>query len=165
MAEETNQELEFLRISSLFHDEMAATNAMYLAYPDGYDQRVADTNNRMYHDYVRATFKGQRMDPVVRVLLRSGLALTMSRAYYCARAEVARSPGSPVEIFDPERPTGPPVDVKDAYVSLRSLMGTGKLRQRLQTWNLAIDGNEDLVEIVQNIQRDGNEASDLRRWE
>ena len=165
MAEETNQALELAKISSLFHDEMAATNAMYLSYPDGYDQRVADTNNRMYHDYVRATFKGQRMDPVVRVLLLSGLALTMSRAYYCARAEIARRPGSPVEIFEPERPTGPPVDVKDAYVSLRSLMGTGRLRRRFEDMDSALDGNEDLVEIVQNIQLDGDEASDLRRWE
>ena len=96
---ETNQAQELDRISSLFRDEMAVTNAMYSSYPDGYDQRVADTNNRMYHLYVRMAFKGQRLAPVVRVLLVSGLALTLSRAYYCARAEIARRPGSPMEFL------------------------------------------------------------------
>ena len=160
----TNHALELEKIRSIFSDEMAVTNTMYLSYPDGYDQRAADNYNRLYHKYVRKTFKGQRLAPAVRVLLDSGLVLAMSRAYYCARAEIRGRPGSPVEIFDPERPAGPPVDVRDAFVSLRSLMGRGGLRRRLLAMDPALDGNGDLGEIVQNIQHDGHEAIDLARW-
>ena len=161
---ETNHTQELDKISSLFSDEMAVTNTMYSSYPDGYDQRVADTNNRMFKHYVRLTFKGKRLADVARILIDAGLALTLSRAYYCARAEIARRPGSPVEIFDPERPAGPPVDVKDAFVSLSSLMGREKVRQKFLAMDPALDGNGDLDEIVGNIQHDGNEAMDLARW-
>ena len=159
-----NHALELEKIRVLMSDEMDSTNTMYFSYPHGYDQRAADNYNRMYHQYVRMTFKGQRLAPAVRVLIDSGLALTMSRAYYCARAEIARRPGSPVEIFDPERPAGPPVDVKDAFVSLRSLMGRGGVRRRFLMMDPSLDGNGDLAELVQNIHLDGNEASDLARW-
>jgi len=164
MAKRTDYAAEMERIRSFLSDEMDSTNTMYFTYPHGYDQRSADTFNRLYHQYVRMTFKGQRFAPAVRVLLDSGLVLAMSRAYYCARAEIRGRPGSPVEIFDPERPAGPPVDVRDAFVSLRSLMGRGGLRRRLLAMDPALDGNGDLGEIVQNIQHDGNEARDLARW-
>ena len=89
----------------------------------------------------------------------------MSRAYYCARAELSRRPGSPVEIFDPERPSGPPVDVKDAYVIIRGIMGMGRWRRQFGRMDPALAGNEDLEEIMKNIELDGNEERDLRRWE
>ena len=102
---------------------------------------------------------------VGRILIDSGLAKTVKRAYYCAMAELSRRPGSPVEIFEPERPSGPPVDVKDAYISVRRMMGIGRWRQTFGRMDPALAGNEDLAEIVQNIDLDGNEARDLRRWE
>ena len=149
-------------IRNLLSDEMMVTDRMYSSYPDGYDQRVADTNNRLFKNYVRLTFKGVRRNEVARILIDAGLALTMSCAFYCTRAEIARCPGSPVEIFEPERPTGPPVDVKDAFVSLRWL---GKLRGRFERMDPRLDRNDDLDEIVRNIRLDGNEESDLLRWE
>jgi hypothetical protein len=69
-----------------------------------------------------------------------------------------------VDFFEPERPTGPPVDVKDAFVGLRYMMGLGRLRGIFESMDPTLDGNEDLSEIVQNVLLDGNEASDLRRW-
>ena len=88
---------------------------------------------------------------MARILIDAGLALTISRAYYCTRKEIARRPGT----------TGPPVDVKDAFVSLRWFV---KLRERFERMDPMLDGNEHLDEIVRNIGLDGNEESDLLRW-
>ena len=42
---------------SLIVNEMKQTNGMYYAYPKGYNQKVADTNNRLYAESVRRIFE------------------------------------------------------------------------------------------------------------
>ena len=138
-------------IRSLLSDEMMETDGMFLSYPDGYNQQVADFNNRVFRHSVMMTFEGVGRDEMARILIDAGLALTISRAYYCARREIARLPGT----------TDRPVEVKGAFVSLRWFV---ILRERFEDMDPMLDGNEDLAEIVQNIQHDGLEGRDLLRW-
>jgi len=141
---------EMEMIDALLGNEMKQTDAMYESYPDGYNQRLADTNNRLYGSFVRLQFKGDVSSETGRILIESGLAKTVSRAYYCARAELSRRPGSPVFFFEPERPCGPPVDVKAAYISVRWMMGMGRWRRQFERMDPALAGNEDLNEIMKN---------------
>ena len=138
-------------IRSLLFDEMMETDGMFASYPDGYNQQVADFNNQMFNHTVRVTLEGVGRDEIARILFESGLALTLSRAYYCARREIVRLPG----------PTDRPVEVRYAFVSLRWFL---ILRERFEDMDPMLDGNEDLAEIVQNIQHDGLEGRDLLRW-
>ena len=80
------------------------------------------------------TFEGVGRDEMARILIDAGLAVTLSRAYCCARKEIARRPGT----------TGPPVDVKDAFVNLRWFV---KLRERFENMDPMLDENEDLAEL------------------
>ena len=138
-------------IRSLLFEEMMETEGNCASYPDGYNQQVADFNNQMFNHTVRVTLEGVGRDEIARILFESGLALTLSRAYYCARREIARLPGT----------TDRPVEVKGAFVSLRWFV---ILRERFEDMDPMLDGNEDLAEIVQNIQHDGLEGRDLLRW-
>ena len=138
-------------IKNLLDDNMVETNRMYFAYPNGYDQQVADRNNIVFKGSIKHICGGVGWVEIARILIDSGLAVTLSRAYCCARQEIACLPGT----------TGPPVDVKDAFVNLRWFV---RLRERFERMDPMLDGNEHLAEIVQNIQLDGNERRDLRRW-
>ena len=144
---------EVEKIVVLLRDKMKETDDMYELYPDGYNQRLADTNNQLYGSFVRLQFMGDVSSETGRILIESGLAKTVSRAYYCARADLSRRPG------------GPPVDVKDTYISVRWMMGMGRWRRQFGRMDPALAGNEDLEEIMKNIELDGNEERDLRRWE
>ena len=135
-------------IRGLLSDEIMETDRMFLSYPNGYNQQVADFNNQMFNHTVRVTLEGVGRDEIARILFDSGLALTLSRAYYCARREIVRLPG----------PTDRPVEVRYAFVSLRWFI---ILRERFEDMD---PRNEDLAEIVQNIQHDGLEGRDLLRW-
>ena len=149
-------------ILSLLGDEMMETGTMYLAYPKGYDQGVADTNNRLYDNFVRLQFRGEVSPEVGRILIDCRFAKTLSRAYYCARAELVCRRGSPVKVAELVCRRGNPVDVKDAYVSIRAVLR--RWHWEFGRMDLALAGNEDLAEIMQSIQLDGNEERDFRRW-
>ena len=138
-------------IRSLLDDEMFETNRMYFAYPNGYDQQVADRNNIVFKGSIKHICAGVGWDEIARILIDAGLAVTLSRAYCCARQEIARLPGT----------TDRPVDVKDAFVNLRWFV---KLRETFQNMDPMLEENEDLADILQNIQLDGNERRDLLRW-
>ena len=138
-------------IKNLLEDEMFETNRMYFAYPNGYDQQVADRNNIVFKGSIKHICGGVGWVEIARILIDSGLAVTLSRAYCCARKEIARIPGFAVR----------PVDVKDAFVNLLWFV---KLRETFQNMDPMLDENEDLADIVQNIQLDGNERRDLLRW-
>ena len=78
---------EMEMIDALLSDEMKQMDAMYESYSDGYNQRLADTNNRLYGSFVRLQFKGDVSFEVGRILIDTGLAKTVSRTYYCASAK------------------------------------------------------------------------------
>ena len=142
---------EAMRAASLVHllsEEFLQTAGMYETYPDGYDRGVADTNNRLYENAasdmllegedgrMQATLQG------ARILVATGMALAMSRAYHCARAELRLERGSPL-------------DVRDAFESIRRMV---------VTWSPVIRGlDAGLVpmEIMANIEVDGDEEEDL----
>ena len=60
---------EVLKIDVLLRDEMKETDAMYESYPNGYNQRLADTNNWIYDSFVRLQFKGDVSSEVGRILI------------------------------------------------------------------------------------------------
>ena len=133
-------------ITSLLSEEMYQTGMMYLVYPEGSNQGVAGTNNCLYANFVRLQFE---VTPEVgRILVDSGLAQTMLRAYYCVRSELFRCRGSLV-------------DVRDAYLSIPRLIK--KWHQVFERMDPGLIGNEDLAEVMRNIQLDGNEGSDFER--
>ena len=81
---------------SLIVDEMKQTDGMYYAYPKGYNQKVADTNNRLYAESVRRVFEdayGVTLEGA-QILVDLGVARTMSRVYFCTRSELVRHRGS-----------------------------------------------------------------------
>ena len=137
-------------VCTLLSEEMIQTGNMYLEYPEGYNQGVADTNNRIYDNFVRLQFRHEVSPEVGRILIDSGLAQTMSRTYYCARAELVCRRGSRV-------------DARDAYVIICRVVR--KWRQEFGRMDPALVGNEDLAEIMWNIQLDGDEESEFERWE
>ena len=63
-----NTAQERAMILLLLSDETMETGAMYLAYPKGYDQGVAVTNNRLYDNFVRLQFQGKVLPEVGRIL-------------------------------------------------------------------------------------------------
>ena len=157
-----NTAQERAMILAILGDEMMETGTMYLAYPEGYNQGVADTNNRLYDSFVLLQFRGEVSPEVGCILIGYGLAKTVSRAYYCARAEMVCPRGSPVGVGELVRPRGNPVDVEDAYMSIRGVLR--RWRWEFGRMDPALAGNEDLAEIMQNIQLDGNEERDFWRW-
>ena len=134
---------------SLIVDEMKQTDGMYYAYPKGYNQKVADTNNRLYAESVRRMFEdayGVTLEGA-QILVDSGVARTMSRAYFCARSELVRHWGSRI-------------DVGDAFESISGLVD--EWRPVVDSMDSGLPGNEDLVEIMQSIQLDEREESELK---
>ena len=65
-------------ITSLLSGEMHQTGTMYLEYPEGYNQRVADTNNRLYDEFVLCQFTVVT-PAAARILVDTGLAQAISR--------------------------------------------------------------------------------------
>ena len=82
---------------------------------------------------------------VAHILVDTGLAQVMLRGYYCARRELTCSWGSAIE-------------VRDACLSAHGLVR--KWRRVFGRMNPGLVGNEDLSEIMQNIQLDGDEEID-----
>ena len=159
-----NPAQERAMILVLLGDELTKTDTVYIAYPEGYNQGVVDANNRLYNNFVQLQFRGDVSSEVGRILIDSGLVKTVLRAYYCTRVELSCRLGSSVEVQELERPSGTPVYVKDAYVSIHGIMGMGRWRRGFGRMDPALARNKDLEEIMQNIQLDGNEERDLRRW-
>ena len=132
-------------VGNLCREEIEETNRMYSEYPDDYSQRVADKNNRLYEatsyhlcekkgGNIRATDKG------AHAWVASGLALAMSRGYYCARAELTKDRGNPI-------------DVRDTYEHAERTVALWFLPLR----NLEVRD----IERENNIQRNGEEERDL----
>ena len=44
-------------ITSLLSEEMYQTGMIYHVYPEGYNQGVADNNNRLYANFLRRQFR------------------------------------------------------------------------------------------------------------
>ena len=95
-------------ITSLLSEEMYQTEMMYLVYSKGYNQGVAYTNTCLHAYFVPRQFRVVT-PKAARILVDSGLAQVMSRAYYCARSELVCSWGSRV-------------DVRGGYLSIRGLV-------------------------------------------
>ena len=132
-------------ITSLLSEEMYQTGMIYCVYPEGYNQGVADNNNRLYADFLRRQFRTVTPE-VGHILVNSWLAQTMLRAYYYAISELVCRQGSRV-------------DVKDTYLIIRGLVKMW--RQVFWRMDPGLIGNEDLAEIMRNIQLDGNEGSNF----
>ena len=133
----------------LIAEEINQTDRMYDANPKGYKQKVADTNNRLYADFLRRMFEdayGVTLEGA-RILVDLGVAKTMSRAYFCARSELVRHQGSQL-------------NVGDAFEIICGLVD--EWRPVLESMNPGLPGNEDLVEIMWSIQLDEREESDLK---
>ena len=69
------------RIRRFMGAKMAESVMMYLQYPEGYDQRVAVWNNHIFADVMPCEFPRATL-AAAHVLLDSGMAQVMSRAYY-----------------------------------------------------------------------------------
>ena len=97
---------------SIIVDKMKQTDGMYDAYPKGYNQKMADTNNRLYAEFMRLMFKdayGVILEGAQISLVDSGVAIMMSRAFFCARSKLVRHRGSQI-------------DMGDAFESIRGLV-------------------------------------------
>ena len=135
-------------IKQLLADEFNQTTAMHGRYPERYNNRVADKNARLYEttsyqllEQVEGT--AQVTSKGARILVKSGLALAMSRAYHCARAELSYNRGDD------------PIDVRDTFESAQRMVAH---------WLPALlDLDPDLVpvEIYTNTRMDGSEERDL----
>ena len=128
-------------------DPVQQTYARNITYPGVYNHKEVDATNSLlettsyqYLDLVdgnlAVTAKG------ARILVGSGLALAMSKAYCCARAELKKNRGNPTL-------------VRDAFESARRM---------LAQWIPAIYTLETtpiIEEIYDNIKLDGDEEEDL----
>ena len=95
----------------------------------------------MFEDAYGVTLEG------AQILVDSGLARMMSRAYFCARSELVRHRGSRI-------------DVGDAFESISGLVDGWRLV--LDSMDPELPGNEDLAEIMRSIQLDEREESNLK---
>ena len=98
MNQPEEKSIEFL--ISFLADPIQQANVRNFAYPGVYNHKEVDATNRLleitsyqYLDLVdgklAVTAKG------ARILVGSGLALAMSKAYRCARAELKKKPRQP----------------------------------------------------------------------
>ena len=122
---------------------------MYLEYPEGYDQGLAEKNIHIYADVVPREFPVATL-AAEHILVDTGLAQAMSCAYYCTRSELGRGRGSRD-------------DVRDAYVSIGGLVRSW--RRVFRHMDPGVVGNEDLAEIMCRIQLDGSEEDEFKEFE
>ena len=132
----------------LLAGKMRRTDAMFATYPDRYDPMVAESNNYIYKDSLHRTFQDDFGVTLVgaRILLETGVARAVSRAYHCARKEL-------------ELLRGDLDSVRYAYESISKLME--EWRPVFERMNTGPGEVEDLEEVLRLIELDTSEEHDF----
>ena len=133
----------------LCSDEISKMGTMYVQYPEGYEQGVAEKNCCLFADVVPRKFP-VATNVAARILVDIDLAQAMAHAYFCARSELGRGRGGRD-------------DVRDAYVSISGLMRNWRcLFTRMDPGSV---GNEDVAEIMRQIHLYGNEEGEFEEYD